>query len=415
MTEAPTREELLVRVAELERECERLRGEAAVAARSDAAFSSDGDLLFQKISEIGTVGIIFFDPAGDIRGANDAFLRMGGYTREDVAAGRLRWDQLTPPEWMPASRRAIDQLKTFGSTVPYEKEYYRKDGSRWWGLFAAKGLSEDLGVEFILDITQRKQAEAELREARKLAEVAQGEAEAANQVKADFLASMSHELRTPLNAVGGYVDLLEMGIHGPVTPAQLEALSRIRFNQRHLLMLINDILAYAKLEAGRIEFDLRLMGAYEMLVSVDPVVAPMADGKGIAYSLQSCDAGLRVNADEERVRQILLNLVTNAIKFTPAGGWVLVNCDADAEWVYFRVRDNGPGISPEKLQVIFDPFTQVGRRLNRPEDGVGLGLAISRDLARQMGGDLEVESTFGAGSTFTLRLARAEDAPAEIR
>ena len=404
LSESRSREDLLARVAELEAECARLRGEAAMV-------HGDGGELFRKILEIDTVGIIFFDPAGDITQANDAFLRMGGYTREDVAAGRLRWDRLTPPEWMPASLRAIDQLRTYGSTVPYEKEYYRRDGSRFWGLFAAKGLSEHQGMEFILDVTERKETEAALREAQACAEAARAEAEAANRTKADFLASMSHELRTPLNAVSGYVDLLELGIHGPVTEAQRDALSRIRTNQRHLLTLINDILAYAKLEAGRVEFDLRPLDVCEVLSSVEPLVAPLAEGKGVAYSIEACDPALRVVADEERMRQVLLNLVTNGIKFTPAGGWVRLDCDADGEWVYVRVRDNGPGISPDKQQAIFDPFTQVAGRYHRPQEGVGLGLAISRDLARAMGGELGVESEEGQGSTFTIRLARALDSP----
>lgn len=121
------------------------------------------DELFRKMLEIETVGVIFFDPAGDILRANDAFLRMGGYTQEDIAAGRLRWERLTPPEFLEASRRAITQLQTLGSTTPYEKQYYRKDGSRFWGLFAAKGLSAHEGIEFILDITERKRLEEELR------------------------------------------------------------------------------------------------------------------------------------------------------------------------------------------------------------------------------------------------------------
>jgi PAS domain S-box-containing protein len=408
--ETASRENLLARIAELEAECGRLRREAGAAVRQAAAAQGDGGELFRKILEIETVGVIFFDPAGDITQANDAFLRMAGYTREDLAAGLLRWDRMTPPEWMPASLRAIDQLRTFGSTVPYEKQYYRKDGSRFWGLFAAKGLSEHQGVEFILDVTEGKATEAALREAQESAEAARAEAEAANRTKADFLASMSHELRTPLNAVSGYVDLLELGIHGPVTEAQRGALSRIRANQRHLLTLINDILAYAKLEAGRVEFDLRPVDVPGMLAGVDPLVAPLAGAKGVAYSVRPCDSALCVHADEERARQVLLNLVTNAIKFTPAGGWVVLECDEDGEWVNVRVRDNGPGISPEKQQAIFDPFTQVGRRLDRPQEGVGLGLAISRDLARGMGGELSVESAEGEGSTFTLHLARAEDA-----
>jgi PAS domain S-box-containing protein len=406
---AAGREDLLARIAELEAECIRLRREGAAAARESMVAREDGGELFRKILEIDTVGIIFFDPAGDITEANDAFLRMGGYTREDLTAGRLRWDRLTPPEWMPASLRAIDQLKTFGSTVPYEKQYYRRDGTRFWGLFAAKGLSEHQGMEFILDISERKEMEAALREAQESAQAAQADAEAANRAKADFLASMSHELRTPLNAMGGYVDLLELGIHGPVTEAQGNALSRVRANQRHLLTLINDILAYAKLEAGRVEFDLRPVDLCGMLSSVEPLVAPLAGAKDVAYSIRACDPALRAVADEERTRQVLLNLVTNAVKFTPARGWVRLDCDADGEWVNVRVRDNGPGVPPEKQEAIFDPFTQVDRRYDRPQEGVGLGLAISRDLARGMGGELSVESAEGEGSTFTLRLARAVD------
>jgi signal transduction histidine kinase len=250
-------------------------------------------------------------------------------------------------------------------------------------------------VERLLQQSDRERAEAE---------AARAEAETANRAKADFLASMSHELRTPLNAIGGYVDLVDLGIHGPVSEAQHGALARVRASQQHLLTLINDVLAFAKVEAGQIHFEVRPLVACELLSGVEPLVAPLAESKGIALSVTECDPTHLVLGDEERVRQILLNLVGNAIKFTPAGGWVSLTCETDGHWIDIHVRDNGPGIDPEKQKTVFDPFIQVDRRLSNPREGVGLGLAISRDLARAMGGELTVTSAPGEGSTFTLRL-----------
>ena len=260
-------------------------------------------------------------------------------------------------------------------------------------------------VERLLEESERQRSAAEA--ARAEAEAAREEAETANRAKADFLASMSHELRTPLNAIGGYVDLVAMGIHGPVTEAQQTALARVRTSQQHLLSLINDVLAFAKVEAGRIELELRPLLACDLLQDVEPLVAPLAEAKGIALSVRGCDRNLRVLGDEERVRQILLNLVGNAIKFTPEGGWVALACDRHGDRVEVCVQDSGPGIPEEKQRTIFDPFVQADRRLSNPREGVGLGLAISRDLALAMGGDLAVASTPGDGSTFTLTLPAA--------
>ena len=247
----------------------------------------------------------------------------------------------------------------------------------------------------------------ELVQAQQAAELARREAEVANRAKADFLASMSHELRTPLNAIGGYVELVEMGIHGPVTPAQREALGRVRASQQHLLTLINDVLSFARVEAGHIELDLRPHFTATLLASVEPLVAPLARAKGIALSVNGCDPSLRFVGDDERTRQILLNLVGNAIKFTQPGGRVRLGCARTSAGVEIRVADDGPGIAPDRQQSIFDPFVQVERRFSNPRDGVGLGLAISRDLARAMGGELTVASVPGEGSTFTLALPAA--------
>jgi signal transduction histidine kinase len=248
--------------------------------------------------------------------------------------------------------------------------------------------------------------------ARAEAEAARAEAEEANHAKAGFLAAMSHELRTPLNAIGGYVDLLDMGIYGPLNERQEGALTRIGINQRHLLALIQDILAFARLEAGQVAFDLETLDASEVLQSIDPLVGPLAQLKGIRYRVVPCDTPLHFVGDPERVRQILVNLIGNAVKFTPQGGAIRLVCSAQGDLVRIAVADTGPGIPPEKQEAIFHPFVQVERRLDRPQEGIGLGLAISSDLATAMGGRLEVESAPGEGSTFTLLLPRADAAPA---
>jgi signal transduction histidine kinase len=236
---------------------------------------------------------------------------------------------------------------------------------------------------------------------------ARAEAESANKAKADFLASMSHELRTPLNAIGGYADLVLEGIRGPVTDEQRADLERVKRSQQHLLSLINDILNFAKIEAGRVRFDLREVAVDAVLSGLETLVAPQLREKSLGYEHRSCGARASVHADPERLQQILLNLLSNAVKFTPTGGRVLVECEVVADAVEVRVRDTGIGIPPEKLEAIFEPFVQVRTELTRPHEGTGLGLAISRDLARAMGGDLTVESTPGVGSRFTLTLPAA--------
>lgn len=236
------------------------------------------------------------------------------------------------------------------------------------------------------------------------AEQARKEAEAASKAKSEFLAMMSHELRTPLNAIGGYAQLIEDGVHGPITPEQRKSLTRIRANQEHLLTLINDVLNLARMEAGRVTVqptdvpvDATLAGAVEL-------IRPQLEAKKLRYEYQGGDHGVTVFADRERLLQIILNLLTNATKFTDEGGRITLGWRRENGTVYIEVKDSGIGIPADRLESIFEPFVQVEQRRAASREGVGLGLAISRELARAMNGELVAESTVGEGSVFTLTL-----------
>jgi PAS domain S-box-containing protein len=261
-----------------------------------------------------------------------------------------------------------------------------------------------LGRQAALAIERARLFEAE--------HAARAEAERANRAKSEFLAVMSHELRTPLNAIGGYAELMEMGIRGPITPQQREDLRRVQTSQRHLLGLINEVLNYARLETGTVHYDVADVRLREVVAGAEALVAPQAQARDLALSVAPCPPELAVRADAEKVRQILVNLLSNAVKFTDRGGRVELACAPSADRVQVLVRDTGIGIPADQLDRIFEPFVQVRADLTRTAEGTGLGLAISRDLARGMGGDLTVESTPGAGSTFTLTLPRAPESSA---
>jgi signal transduction histidine kinase len=229
-------------------------------------------------------------------------------------------------------------------------------------------------------------------------------AEEANAIKASFLARMSHELRTPLNAIGGYVELLSLGLRGPVTDQQRNDLDRIKRSQHHLLSLINDVLNYAKVEAGRLKYEIRRIPLAETLAAVEALFASQFAERKLNFSVDLSDPQLCVRADPERLQQILFNLVSNAIKFTSAGGSITIRVRPVGEAIEIAVLDTGVGIPGDKLEAIFEPFVQLAREGEVPQ-GTGLGLAISRDLARAMDGELTAAS-IGAGATFTLRLKR---------
>ena len=281
---------------------------------------------------------------------------------------------------------------------------------------------EDEQVELVSlrDITDRKQAE-ERSQQLAFEREARLEAEAASRAKSEFLAIMSHELRTPLNAVLGYSELLELGISGPLTDKMREQVGRIRMSAKHLLGLVNDILDLAKVEAGRLSVSSEPASASGTVGAAIALIQPQAAARGLELTVvPDVGASPVYLGDDERVRQVLVNLLSNAVKFTAPGGKITVEVGRTASpdssarlhahrhYVCFRVTDTGSGISEDKLLAIFDPFVQADSGHSRAREGSGLGLTISRRLARLMGGDLTLATKVGEGSTFTLWLPADE-------
>lgn len=251
----------------------------------------------------------------------------------------------------------------------------------------------------------------ELRAVISEAKKAWAAADAANRSKAEFLAVMSHELRTPLNSIGGYVELLEMELRGPLTDGQKADLARIKRSQEYLLAIINDILNFTRLEATEVKYDLIEVPLRALMADMDAVVSSLARAKSLIYDCESPATNLYTRTDPDKLRQIMINLVSNAVKFTPEGGRIRVYSTSNQRTVAIHVEDTGAGIPTDKQEAVFEPFVQLNRGLTRTNDGTGLGLAISRGLARGMGADVSVESEVGVGSTFTITLPIAPSRP----
>jgi PAS domain S-box-containing protein len=400
-------------------------------AAAGAALRREARLLAQMHE-----AVIVTDLAGVIVSWNTGAERLYGYRAADII-GRSVALLYFEEDRANVEATVLAPLRQTGA-VALDLRNRRADGTECWIRLSlalvrdAAGVPEGM-VGYSTDISDRVRAEAardallareeaahaaadaaraEAEMARVVAEAARARAEEADRTKSAFVATMSHELRTPLNAIGGHVQLLEMGIHGPVTDAQRDALRRVDQAQRHLLRLINDVLNLARLEANGVSYDMREVVLAEVIADLDALVGPQTVEKGLELVV-NVDPACVVRADRDKLLQVLLNLVANAIKFTPVGGVVSIECPTratggdDPNVVYLRVRDTGIGISPDLLERVFDPFVQVDTSPAGRVTGTGLGLAISRDLARGMGGDIRARSTPRVGSTFTVTLLRA--------
>ena len=308
------------------------------------------------------------------------------------------WQTVHDPATLP---EVVARWQTSITTgVPFEMEVPLRgaDGQFRWFLTRVEPLRDSTGrVVRWFGTNTDVQALRDTREA----------AEAASRAKSDFLAVMSHELRTPLNAIGGYTDLIDLGLRGPVSDAQRRDIGRIRASQQHLLGLISSVLDLSRIEARKVSYDLTAVAVHPFLEGLDALVAPQAAAKSLTLDCVAGDPHLAVLADREKLRQILLNLLSNAIRHTPSGGRIVLAAAAtDEGTVAISVRDTGPGIAPEVHERVFEPFVQLGRSLTQVREGIGLGLAISRDLARGMGGEISVESELGAGACFRVTLPR---------
>jgi PAS domain S-box-containing protein len=242
---------------------------------------------------------------------------------------------------------------------------------------------------------QRHEFEDQLIAARRLAEQA-------GAAKAAFLSMMSHDLRTPLTSVSGYANLLAGGLLGTLSEEQLQAVQRIRESSDELLTLINDILGFAQLDSGRVTVRPKAVRIADAVTRASRLLHLRLEEEGLTFAFESCAEDAMVHADPDRLQQILLNLLTNATKFTPRGGRIVVSCSRAEDRMRISVRDTGIGISNDQRERIFEPFVQLDTA--ESHRGVGLGLAISRDLARAMGGEIVVDGEVGEGSTFTIEL-----------
>ena len=403
---------------------------------------STTELYRLLVESVKDYAIFALDPNGYIVSWNPGAQRFKGYTASEIIG--KHFSVFYPPEDLQARKPWIElEIATAVGRLEDEGWRVRKDGTQFWANVVITALRTPDGelvgfAKVTRDLTQRRAAELQaVEDARRIAseealrraaeirsteltdllersrrqaeeiEHRRREADVANRTKTEFLAAMSHELRTPLNAIAGYVQLLLLGVRGPLTEEQTSDLVRIQRSQQHLLSLINDVLNFSRLEAGAVTYDIGAVSLGPVMDAAASMIHPQAHSKNVAFTLEPCPNPLAVLADASKLEQILLNLLTNAVKFTPAGGHVSLGCEIAGDRVSAYVQDTGPGIPADRLGLIFEPFVQLDRTFGNPREGVGLGLAISRDLARGMQGDLTVESKVGEGSRFTVSLKRA--------
>ena len=357
-------------------------------------------LLVQNVRDYG---IFMLDPTGHIASWNEGAQRIKGYTADEIIG--KHFSTFYPPEDLANDKPGME-LREASRVGRFEDEGWRlrKDGTLFWANVIITALRNSDGeligfAKVTRDLTERRAAEHRaIADARKIAEV-----KAANRTKNEFLATMSHELRTPLNAIGGYTELIEMGVGGEVSERQRDYLDRIRMAQQHLLSLINDLLNYNKIESGKLTYDLAPLQLSVVVHRVMALLEPQAKARSISISA-NCPDSVVALADRGKVEQIVMNLTSNAVKFTPRDGSISIECKKHGDHAFVAITDSGPGIPADKQEAIFEPFVQLGRSLSQIQEGTGLGLSISRDLARAMSGDVTVFSSLGVGSTFTLVL-----------
>lgn len=342
-------------------------------------------------------GVLTFDEDGKVVFVNDTLLRMLDRERDEIMSHHV--DVILPKGGrIFLQTHFVPLLTMHGRLEEVYFELQKRSGEKVPVLINAARRDGEASITdcVFVTVTQRGRYEKALLDARR-------EAEQANQTKAKFLSIVSHDLRTPLQAISGYAEALAREFHGPLTDGQKGGVDAIRSGSRDLARLIDDILSFATLQSGKIPMILDDVRVADALARAEKMVALRMEEEQLRFTVEKTGEDGVVRVDADRLQQILLNLLTNALKFTPAGGAVTMSFHEQEEEGSFLVTDTGKGIPPEMIELIFDPFTQIEASSGDPaRRGVGLGLAISRELARAMGGDLSAESTPGRGSTFRL-------------
>ena len=340
--------------------------------------------------------------------ANDAFLRMIGHTQEDLANPGISWRQITAPESLERSESASLELHRRGNIAPFEKQYIRKDGSRVWAMVGAAIIAEtdDRWMSFVMDISDRKHSAVEREAAYQREHAARTQAEEATRLKDEFLANLSHELRTPMNAIIGWTHLLKTG---RLDEAQrLRAMESIDRGARSQAKLIEDLLDVSRIVSGKLSLTMTPVDLRAVLSAVLDSQRPAAQTKNVRLDMNAVAPDCAVVGDVGRLQQVFLNILSNAVKFTPTGGQVNVTMECSPDCARVVIADTGEGIAPEFLPYVFDRFRQADGTSTRNHMGLGLGLAIVKHVVEMHGGEVAAESGgVGQGAKFTVTLPLA--------
>ena len=355
------------------------------------------------VIERAPCGFLTFGEDGTVLSANATLLDMLGVTRDAVVGQRFE-TLLTLPTRIFYQTHLLPMLKLQSVVEELFLTLKCADGSDVAMLTNVARREENGAAVYdcvLMRLRERRKWEDEMVRAKRTAEEA-------NRANSALLSMMSHDVRTPIGSISGYCDLLLMGIRGELNDEQRGDVERMKKATEYVLGLIEDILSFTRLRAGEVaRFDMKTIDVASLLTQTEALMGVRMEQAGLTYQRQGCTTDTKVVADPDRLQQILLNLLTNAVKFTPKGGRVTVSCESEGEWTLIKISDTGKGIPGDQVERIFEPFVQIpgSAPVNAgAQRGFGLGLAISRNLTRRMDGDLTVTSTLGEGSTFTIKL-----------
>ena len=350
-----------------------------------------------RMVNIEGVGVLIFDGTGTLVDANDTFLNMMGYSREDVAAKTLTWRTLTPPEYVAVSEGQMQKLAETGRIGPYEKEYLRKDGSRCWMVFAGASLGDGTVGENCVDISGRKRAEEALQ--------------LADRRKDEFLATLAHELRNPMAPLRNGLQLLKLTAAPDAREQAREMMDR---QLGQMVRLVDDLMDISRITRNKMELRKARIELWAVVQSAVETARPQIEANGHKLTVTLPPHPVYLDGDLTRLAQVFWNLLNNSAKYTEPGGSISLSAEADGEVAVVTVRDNGIGIPEESIPGLFEIFSQVDRNLERAQGGLGIGLALVKGLTEAHGGTVEVRSDgVGRGCTFVVRLPVAHGTVAE--